>query len=124
MEEPPPVNLVSVEDVRRSTRPGLVEQLDQFYCGLWEFTKEDLLVYRAENFRLRFTEVLDQNPIERDAIRPQGILVHSLRDAEKKLVEAEREYFRQRGLGAGQYSLLCRDPAGNWVELFDAVPVG
>jgi len=123
MDEPPPVRLVAVEDVNRLTLPELEYSLEQFYCGLWEFVPEQPLVYRAENFRLRFTVVADQRPIERDAIRPQGIVVRSLRDAERKLAEAEIDYLRQRGLALGQHSLLCQDPAGNWVELFDAVPV-
>ena len=39
--------------------------------------------------------------------------------AELKLVEAEHDYLRQRGLTPGQESLLLQDPAGNWVELFE-----
>jgi hypothetical protein len=49
--------------------------------------------------------------------------VRSLRDAELKLAEAGIDYLRQRGLVPGHYSLLCQDPAGNWIELFDATQV-
>jgi hypothetical protein len=127
MDEPPPVNLVAVEDVRRFTPPGLEVALDRFYCGLWQFEKEtadNTLVYRAENFRLRLATVVDQDPIERESMRPQGIIVPSLRDAERKLIDRELSYQRQRGLAPGQYSLLCQDPAGNWLELVEAIPVG
>lgn len=124
MEEPPPVRLVAVEDVRRLAPPGLEEALDRFYCGLWQFSREDSLVFRAENFRLRFTVVADQKPLERDSIRPQGIVVRSLRDAELQLAAVQIDYIRQRGLFPGQYSLLCQDPTGNWIELFESVEVG
>ena len=124
MDEPPSVALVAVEDVHRETPPGLTDALNRFYIDLLVFLPEAPLVYRAENFRLRFWVVKDQRPIERDSVRPQGIVVKSLRDAELKLAEAQIDYLRQRGLALGQYSLLCQDPAGNWVELFDSIPVG
>ena len=123
MDEPPPVRLVAVEDVRLPAPPGLEAELDSFYVGLWQFERDtsepDAIVFRAENVRLRFDLVADRKPIERDTLRPQGIEVLSLAEAELKLVEAEREYLRQRGLTPGQESLLLQDPAGNWVELFE-----
>jgi hypothetical protein len=124
MDAPPPVALVAVEDVRRCTLPGLGDALERFYCGLWLLQREADLVYRAENFRLRFEVVADQKPIERDSVRPMGVVVPSLRDAELKLAMAEIGYDRQRGLVPGQYSLLVQDPAGNWVELFEHVALG
>jgi hypothetical protein len=125
MDEPPPVSLVAVEDVHRPMSPGLVEALNRFYCELWQFNLEagQLGVYRAENVRLIFEIVTDQKPIERETVRPQGIVVRSLRDAERKLAEAEIEFIRQRGLMPSEQSLLCQDPAGNWIEVFEAVPV-
>jgi hypothetical protein len=124
MDEPPPVRLVAVEDVRLPAPPGMEAELDAFYVGLWQLEREigespASIVYRAENVRLRFDLVVDQRPIERETMRPQGIEVLSLAEAELKLVEAEREYIRQRGLTPGQESLLLQDPAGNWVELFE-----
>jgi hypothetical protein len=122
MDEPPPVRLVAVEDVRLRTPPGIGEQLDGFYVGLWELERDAEqagIVYRAENVRLRFDIIEDQKPIERETLRPQGIEVLSLAEAELKLVEAEHEYIRQRGLTPGQESLLLQDPAGNWIELFE-----
>ena len=129
MDELPPVRLVAVEDVRLPTPPGLGEQLDSFYVGLWQFERDvteggGAIVYRAENVRLRFEVVADQKPIERETLRPQGIEVLSLAEAELKLVEAEHEYIRQRGLTPGQESLLLQDPAGNWIELFEVRRVG
>jgi hypothetical protein len=128
MDEPPPVRLVAVEDVRLPTPPGLEAELDAFYVGLWQFERDlaeaPAIVYRAENVRLRLEIVTDQKPIERDTLRPQGIEVLSLAEAELKLVEAERDYLRQRGLTPGQESLLLQDPAGNWIELFEVRRVG
>jgi hypothetical protein len=123
MDEPPPVALVAVEDVHRETPPGLTDALDRFYVDLLEFLPEAPLVYRAENFRLHFAVVTDQKPLERESVRPQGIVLRSLRDAEKRLAEAEIDYLRQRGLLPGQYTLLCQDPAGNWIELFESIPI-
>ncbi len=125
--EPPPVRLVSVDDVRLPVPPGVEAAMDGFYVGLWRFRKEPApaggrdgdVVYKAENARLRFTVVSDPRPVERDGVRPQGIIVPSVRDAERLLVDAEVEYDRQRGLQVGPPSLLCRDPGGNWVELVE-----
>lgn len=122
--EPLPVKLVAVEDVTLPAMAGLEKEMDHFYAGLWGFEreqKESGLVYRAENFRLRFEAV--EGLISRDTYRPAGIEVHSLAEAEKKLIDAELEYTRQRGLTPGTISLLLLDPAGNWVELMEAKPV-
>jgi len=127
MDEPPPVRLVAVEDVRLPTPPDIEPQLDAFYVGLWQFERdagEPGIVYRAENVRLRFDVVAERKPIERETLRPQGIEVLSLAAAELKLVEVERDYIRQRGLTPGQESLLLQDPAGNWIELFEVRRVG
>jgi hypothetical protein len=126
MDEPPPVRLIAVDDVRLLTPPGIVEKLDAFYVDLLEFTRDfaaDGIVYRAENFRLRFT-LVNQMPVERDGIRPIGIEVRSLRDAEQKLFDRQIHYLRQRGLLPGMSILLLQDPAGNWIELFEAIAVG
>ena len=120
--ELPPVRLVAVEDVRLLAPPGVEAALDGFYVGLWQLRREphaSEVVYRAENVRLRFTVVEGVPPVERDAVRPQGIVVPSLRDAERLLARAEIAYERQRGLMLGLYTILCRDPAGNWVELVE-----
>ena len=55
-----------------------------------------------------------------DELRPVQIEVRSLREAEHKLIEAELEYERQKGLTAGSDVLLVLDPAGNWVALVEA----
>jgi hypothetical protein len=127
MDEPPPVRLVAVEDVRLPAPPGIDAELDAFYVGLWLFVRdidEAGIVYIAENVRLRIEIVTDQKPIERETLRPQGLEIPSLAEAELKLVEAEHEYIRQRGLTPGQESLLLQDPAGNWIELFEVRRVG
>src|SRR6476659_6918275 len=82
--EPLPVKLVAIEDVRLPAPAGREVELDAFYIGMWGFErdeKESDLVYRAENFRLRF-DVLEP-PISRDELRPVQIEVQSLRDAER-----------------------------------------
>ena len=119
MPEPLPVRLVAVEDVRLPTQAGAENDLDEFYVGLWEFERvENELTYRAENFRLYFDVV--EGPIEREILRPLGIEVQSLAEAEKKLNDLEIEYIRQRGITPGRESLLLKDPGGNWVEIFGA----
>jgi hypothetical protein len=125
MDQPPPVRLVAVDDVRLPVLAKLVPLLRMFYVGLWGFVAEPGgLVFKAENFRLRFEPVETPPPVERGSIRPQGIEVESLIAAERKLVDAETEFIRQRGLLPGQYSLLVQDPGGNWIELVEARPVG
>ncbi len=127
IDEPPPIKLVAIDDVWLATMPGIEAALDQFYVGVWQMVRDDEspeIVYRTENFRLRFEIVSNQKPIEREGMRPQGIEVRSLREAELKLVQNEIDYIRQRGLLPGIYSLLLRDPAGNWIELFDSPPIG
>jgi hypothetical protein len=126
MDEPPPVRLIAVDDVRLPTPPDLEEQLDAFYVALWEFQRDRAqggLIYRAENFRLRL-EVNSSEPIARDNLRPQGIAVNSLTDAQRKLVELEIEYVHQIGLTPGQESLLLQDPAGNWIEISESRRIG
>lgn len=151
MAEPLPVRLVSVDDVRLSAPAGAERELDAFYVVLLGFEREDVdlkenqrprphveplaggsrqgatapplvLVYRAENFRLRFQTV--EPPVARESLRAQGIEVPSLAEAEARLIEAEIEYTWERGLVPGRESLLLQDPAGNWVELVESRPTG
>jgi hypothetical protein len=129
LPEPLPVRLIAVDDVRLPAPAGIEERLDALYVGILGFEKQPPepatsdrtvadLVYRAENFLLRFA--IEEGPvIVRDALRPQGIEVPSLFDAEHKLVDAEIDYTRERGLVAGQESLVLLDPAGNWIEIVE-----
>jgi hypothetical protein len=117
---PLPVRLVAIEDVRLLAFAGSEAALDAFYVGLWEFerdTDEPGVVYRADNFRIRFEIV--EPPVIRQELRPVQIEVRSLPEAEHKLVEAEIDYIRQKGISAGSDSLLFLDPAGNWVALLE-----
>ena len=115
--EPLPVRLIAVEDVRLLSPPGTDEQLDAVYVGMLEFERvENELAYRADNFILHFDVQMDR-PVPHESLRPQGIEVLSLVTVEKKLVEAEIEYTRQRGLTPGSLTLLFLDPAGNWLEI-------
>jgi hypothetical protein len=74
-------------------------------------------VYLADNYAIRF-DILEA-PVERVTFRPLTVEVPSLAEAEAKLMEAEMEYTRQRGLNLGEESLVLLDPAGNWVEIVE-----
>jgi hypothetical protein len=118
--EPPPVSLIAVADVVLPSVAGLERELDAFYVKLLRFERDaevEVIVYRAENFRLRF-ELFERLP-ERDGVRPVGIALESFREFPSKLTELDIEFTLQRGLTPGQDTLLLRDPAGNWIELFD-----
>jgi hypothetical protein len=122
MPEPLPVRLVAVADVRLPTPLGVEQQLDAFYVGLLQFQhRADALAYQAENFALHFD--LTDGPIVHESLRPLGVEVLSLAETEKKLIDAELEYTRQRGLTSGTETLLLIDPAGNWVEIGEVRPV-
>lgn len=120
MDEPLPVKLVAVEDVRLPAPAGVEPKLDAFYVGVLGFERvppETELHYRAENVALRFE--VRERPVEHDALRPQGIAIPSLAEAELKLLEGEYEYVRQRGVMPGTETIVLRDPAGNWIELIE-----
>ena len=122
LPEPLPVRLIAVENVRMLAPRGTDELLDGFYVGLLGFDRycgdgagEGELAFRADNFILRF-EFVDP-PLVHETLRPQGMEVEDLAELEKKLIEAELEYTRERGITPGRETLLMLDPAGNWVEI-------
>ena len=118
LEEPPPVRLLTVEDAWLLSAAGLERDLDEFYVGLFQFVREEAseeIVYRAENFRLRFRVI--EPPFERSDFYPTRIEVPLLRDLEKLLIERELEYQRLKGLLLGQQAIALFDPAGNYVEV-------
>jgi hypothetical protein len=118
LEEPPPVRLLTVEDATLVAAAGLERDLDEFYIGLFQFVREEAseaIVYRAENFRLRFKVI--EPPFERSDFYPTRIEVPLLRDLEKLLIERELEYERLKGLLPGQQALALFDPAGNYIEV-------
>lgn len=121
MEEPPPVRLVAVEDVRVETAAGLEKQLDAFYIDLLKFVKEyadgDVIVYGAENFRLMIKVI--EPPLLRDDLRPLLIEVPTLVEVEHQLIDLKIEYERLRRLSPAHTSLVLMDPARNWVELVE-----
>jgi hypothetical protein len=121
MEEPLPVKLVTVDDARLLTGAGREVQLDAFYVDLLGFQRtgpEHDLIYRSENFDVIFT--VEEPPVRRDTLRALGVEVQSLADAERKLIEAEIAYTRQRGLLPGHDALLVLDPGGNWLQLTES----
>jgi hypothetical protein len=120
---PLPVRLVAIDDVAAVTRAGLEDNLDAFYVQMLQFERDlnEPLTYHADNFDLRFS-IVETLP-DRDDMRPIGIEVQSLQEAEAKLIERELEYTRQRGLLSSDTSLLLVDPAGNWVAIVEAKAV-
>src|SRR2546423_870171 len=121
--EPLPVRLVAIDDVHLPAAAGKEGELDAFYVGLWGFERdnsapEGLIVYRSENFRLCFDGL--EPPIHREDCRAVGVEVQSLAVAERKLIDAEIEYERQRGLAPGEETIVLLDPAGNWIALTEA----
>jgi hypothetical protein len=119
--EPPPVRLVTVADARLTAVAGLEAELDLFYVGLLKFERdltEPGIVYRAENWRIQFD--LIEQPRPREEYRNLGVIVPSLADLAGRFDDAEIPYVRQRGLIAGQESLLLADPGGNLLEISES----
>jgi len=120
IEEPPPVRLVAVEDCVLPAVAGLECDLDNFYVSLLGFVREreeggDEIVYRADNFRLRFF-VLERRAA-REGYRSLGVIVPSLAALVQRLDDAGIDFVRQRGLELGSDSILVCDPTGNPVEI-------
>ena len=118
--EPLPVRLVTIDDARLPSAAGLERQLDAFYVGVLGFARHanlEQIAYRAENFSLVFDVI--EPPVRRTDMRPLGVEVPSLADLELKLIEAEAEYSRRRGLLPGEEAIVMLDPAGNWLEIVD-----
>jgi hypothetical protein len=119
MPEPPPVRLTAIEDVLAIVPDFIERELDEFYVAFLQFERDrnsrNRLVYRAENFRLLLE--IHAAPITRKDMRPIGVEVQSLVDAEAKIIDREIEYQRIRGLTAGSDALMLQDPAGNWVSI-------
>jgi hypothetical protein len=124
--EPLPVRLIAVADMRIESAAGLERKLDEFYVELLGMERVppsgDNIVYRTENFDL-FVDVLEP-PVIREDFRPIRIDVKSLPETEMKLIDAEMQYVRQKGLLPGHESLSLQDPAGNWVELTESRVIG
>ena len=126
MEEPLPVRLVAVADMRLPTPPGLDALLDQLYVELLGFVRNPaagVIAYNADNFCLIF-DLVDTVPVQRAALRAVGIEVQSLAETERKLVDAEIDYERHRGVTPGTESLYLHDPAGNALEIVQRREVG
>lgn len=123
--EPPPVRLLTIDDAHLPAAAGAEVRLDEFYVGLLAFERQldsEFPVYRAENYRLLF-DVLEP-PVSRDDFRPLRIEVAEFQATEQKLIDSDLEYTRQRGLWAGQESLVLLDPAGNWLEITQSHRIG
>ena len=124
--EPLPVRLIAVNDARLPAAAGLERRLDAFYAGLFGFEREtdasgEAIAYRADNFTVHFD--VHEAPVRRLDLRPLGVEVPSLAALEEKLIEAEQEYERRRGLLPGEHAIVLLDPAGNWIEVVEMKPV-
>jgi hypothetical protein len=118
--EPLPVRLVTIDDARVVAAAGLERQLDAFYVGVLGFARDpddERLAYRADNFTLHVD--VREPPVRRDDVRPLGVEVPSLADLELKLIDAQVDYTRQRGLLPGEESIALMDPGGNWLTVVD-----
>lgn len=125
MDEPLPVRIVAVADVRLPATAGMEKQLEDFYVGLWQFARDavfDGLAFHADNFRVVFE--FREGLIVHEDMRPLCVEVLSLAEAQHKLTEREIEHLRQKALQPGSESILLQDPAGNWVELTERRTVG
>jgi hypothetical protein len=124
--EPLPVRLIAVADMRIESAAGLERQLDGFYVTLLGMERippsGDEIGYRAENFDL-YVDVLEP-PVMREDFRPVRIEVKSLPEMQSRLIEAEVEYARRKGLLPGDEALVLQDPAGNWVEIIESRIMG
>lgn len=121
MPEPLPVRLVTVDHAHLPSAAGLETRLDDFYVLLLGFERlkpDDVLTYRAENFNLCF-DVLEP-PLDRDTFRALGVEIPSLAEVERKLIDRQVEYIRQKGIVPGHDNILLQDPAGNWLELTES----
>ena len=120
MDQPPPVRLGAIEDILLDASIDMQAALDDFYVTMLEFAAEhftDQVIYQAENFNLIF-RLLPQMP-PREHYRFVQIEVRSLAETQRKLIEREIDYARQKGLTPGTESLALVDPAGNWIELVE-----
>ena len=117
MPEPLPVRLIAVADVCLPAQTGHEAEMDYLYITLLGFQREPSpgLIYLSDTFRLCFNLV--EGLISRDTYRPAQIEILSLGELEHRLVEAEIEYTRQRGLTPGSESLVFLDPSGNCLEV-------
>lgn len=123
IDQPPPVRLVAIDDCYLLAPAGLERQLDEFYEGIMNLQRLETepgegpyeLVYRAENFNLRIGIV--ERPVAREDYRRVLLAVSSLNDHAARLVEAEIEYVREKGLTPGHDYLHLNDPAGNPVAI-------
>jgi hypothetical protein len=124
---PPPVRLVAVADARLEALAGQEKKLHAFYVGLlgFEVAEAELefpIAYQAENGRLLIQ--LFEKPFVRDDMRALGIEVKSLPEIERRLIQAEMPFLKQKGLHTGQEALLLEDPGGNWIQLVECRLIG
>src|SRR5262249_51789112 len=120
--------LVAVEDVQADAPAGAETALDDFYVTMLQLERDmpaprpqdyvDEIVYKAENVRLRLA--VREPPLSHEDMRPIAVEVRSLAQAESKIIDRELEYERLKALGAGQDTLVLRDPAGNWVAIVES----
>jgi hypothetical protein len=118
VEVPPPVSIEAVDDCSLLAQAGLERELDDFYVDLLKFDRDGTqggIVFRADNFRVRFSIV--EVPPPRTDYRPLMLTIPSLNELIERLREAEIEFQSVRLIALGMQRLLLADPAGNPLEI-------
>jgi hypothetical protein len=124
MDEPLPVRLVAIADVRLPALLELERKHDEFYCGLLKMVRDEprsQRIYRTDNHRIVFE--LFEHLIERTECRPLNVEIDSLSSLQASLIEQKIEFELVRDITLGIQSLALRDPSGNWLQIAQSTPV-
>ena len=125
LEEPLPVKLAAVEDVRLPAPRVAVEKLDALYVQILEFVAihgNHHPAYQADNLRIIFDH--PRRELTQEDFRMVKIIVRSLAVLEAKLVDARLEYQRQKGIAPGEEMIVMQDADGNWLEIHEQREIG
>ncbi len=119
LPEPPPVWVEAVTDVQLPMTAGLEVELDAFYTQLLPFVRSDgdPPRYEAENVAIGF--VVHETPPDRGHARPTMMKLRHFVSFVTRLQEDQVPFDAIRGIGPGDDAVLLRDPAGNWLQIFD-----
>lgn len=120
MDEPLPVELEAVADVHLPCPRIATAKLDALYIDILQFAgdhDEHHPIYQADNFRLLFD--LPRRELIQEDFRTTKVIVQSLRELQAKLLEAEIEHERQKGVNPGEEAIILQDPDGNWLEIHE-----
>lgn len=125
LDEPLPVNLEAVADMHVPMSRVPADVLGKLYVAILELAPladPHHVAFQAENFALWFD--LPRRELSQEDFRPVRVLVRSLSATEARLVEAEIEYERLKGVAAGHEVLALTDADGNCLEIREQREVG